>query len=64
MIHAKENAGRQIGACTSRNSDGKNTPHHGLKQRAKRLIVTLALWGLLPFPAAEWLIRRGGLRHE
>ena len=28
----------------------------------KAMVVTLALWGVLPVPAAEWIIRRGGLR--
>ncbi len=42
----------------------KNTAECGVRQRAKRLIVALALWGLLPVLVAEWLIKHGGLRHE
>lgn len=31
--------------------------------RIKSLVVWLAVWGLLPASLAEWLIKRGGLRH-
>ena len=34
----------------------------GLATRVKAVIVTLALWGLLPVTVADWLIHRGGLR--
>lgn len=34
----------------------------GLAARIKGVIVTLALWGLLPVAAADWLINLGGLR--
>jgi len=37
-------------------------PKH-IKARIKTSIVTLAIWGILPVPAADWLIRRGGLRN-
>ena len=30
----------------------------------KSLIVTLALWGWIPFSLATWLIQSGGLRHD
>jgi len=29
-----------------------------MKPAAKRLIITLALWGALPIKLADWLIRR------
>ena len=32
--------------------------------RIKCLIVTGACWGWIPFKLADWLIQRGGLRHE
>jgi len=35
----------------------------GFAPRIKTLIVTLALWGLIPYRVAEWLIRWGGLRN-
>lgn len=35
-----------------------------MKQRAKALIVTAACWGLIPVKLADWIIKRGGLRHE
>ncbi|MEJ1388533.1 MAG: hypothetical protein RPU12_11550 [Candidatus Sedimenticola sp. (ex Thyasira tokunagai)] len=30
----------------------------------KAVIVTLALWGLLPVTVADWIIHWGGLRDE
>lgn len=35
----------------------------GLASRVKSLVVSLALWGLIPYRVAEWLIRWGGLRN-
>ena len=63
MMPSNENARRQPGADTSNNSTN-HTAGAGIKQYAKRLIVGVALWGLLPVRMAEWLMRRGGLRHE
>jgi hypothetical protein len=47
-----------------------STPHHvspfpisKIQSALKAGIVFLALRGLLPIKAAEWLIQRGGLRH-
>ncbi len=34
----------------------------GLYSRIKAVIVTSALWGLLPMAVADWLINLGGLR--
>ena len=34
----------------------------GLAARIRSVIVSLALWGLLPVTVADWLIHRGGLR--
>lgn len=44
-----------------------NTSKHarnftGLAARIKAVIVTLALWGLLPVTVADWLINLGGQR--
>lgn len=64
MTRTNENAGRQPGADTSEHFSIENTAEYGIKQRAKRVIVALALYGLLPVALAERIIRRGGLRHE
>jgi hypothetical protein len=37
--------------------------NNSIRPRAKAVIVRLALWGVLSVKVAEWLIRRGGLRH-
>ena len=34
------------------------------RQRIKRIIVWMAVWGLIPVWAAEWLIQHGGLAHD
>lgn len=57
----RENALREQGVDTASNYAAKNSAPHGIKQHAKRLIVSMALWGLLPIKAADWIIRRGGL---
>jgi len=36
----------------------------GLAARIKAVIVTLALWGLLPVAVADRLTHRGGLRDD
>jgi hypothetical protein len=60
----KAAAGRHAAfLCTSNHTD-KATAPHGIKQRAKQLIVSMALWGLLPFTLAELLIRRLHLEAE
>lgn len=64
MTGTNENARRQPGAKTSEHYAKNDSAPNSLKQRAKRLIVGLALLGLLPIPAADWLIQHGGLRHE
>jgi len=33
-----------------------------IRGACKAAVVTLALWRLLPYPAAEWIIRRMRLR--
>jgi hypothetical protein len=60
----KENALREQGADTTNHYTAKNTAPRTLKQRAKALIVTAAVWGCIPPGFATWLIQRGGLRHE
>lgn len=65
MNRTIENAGRQPGVETAYKTDiGNDTQARGIKQYAKRLIVWLACWQILPIPFATWLIQRGGLRHE
>ena len=34
------------------------------RQRIKRIIVWMAVWGLIPLRVAEWLIQHGGLAHD
>ncbi len=34
-----------------------------IASRIKTLIVSLAVNGYLPYSLADWLIKRGGLRH-
>ena len=59
----KAAAGGQAAFLTTSNTRSKNTAPLAFRQRAKRAIVALALWGLVPVKLAEWIIRRGGLRH-
>lgn len=33
-----------------------------MKAILKRVLVWLALWGLIPVKVAEWIIQRGGMR--
>lgn len=55
-----QGAGNPEGAQINK-SHQHDTPIRG---RIKALIVTLALWGLIPAGLATWIIQRGGLRHE
>jgi len=41
----------------------RTTNFTGLAAHIKAVIVTLALWGLLPVAVADWLINLGGLRN-
>ena len=34
------------------------------RQRIKRIIVWMAVCGLIPLRVAEWLIQHGGLAHD
>jgi hypothetical protein len=34
------------------------------KTKAKRVVVRLACYGLIPVALADWLVRVGGLTHE
>lgn len=34
------------------------------KAHIKAIIIGAACWGVLPVKLVEWLIHRGGLRHE
>lgn len=38
--------------------------HTNARRWTKGAIIRLALWGLMPFKLAHWLIQRGGLRHD
>ena len=58
-MNSKRNVLREQSAATY-----ANTPKFYPKQRAKAVIVWLAVWGLIPAGFATWLIQRGGLRHE
>lgn len=64
MIRTNENARWQAGADTARIYTPKDTAKRTIKQRVKALIVALAVRGLLPFPAADWLIHRLHLGAE
>jgi hypothetical protein len=58
MIRTNENARWQAGADTAETYIAKHTARRGIKQRAKAVIVGMAVKGLLPNPAADWLMRR------
>jgi hypothetical protein len=60
----KAAGGRHAAFLNTSNDTSKTTAPRGFKQSAKRLIVMLALWGLLPLTAANWLIRRLHLAAE
>lgn len=57
------NARRQPGVFAARDYKTQNSVLLGARQLAKRVIVALAVRGLVPAKAAEWLIKHGGLRH-
>ena len=61
-----ETAPEQTEAADRESREHENsTPSagNGFRRRAKRLIIALALWGVLPADFASWLIQRGGMRH-
>ena len=41
-----------------------NTNFTGIAGGIKAVIVTLAVWGLVPVAVAEWLINLGGWRND
>lgn len=51
-------------ATVSRAANEKARPNYSIRQRIKFALVLLAAHGLLPYSFAEYLITRGGLRHE
>ena len=53
-------------ASAKPNAALKHSPeaNHNSRSRIKATIVYLALRELIPFPLADWLIQRGGMRHE
>ncbi len=65
MNRTNGNAGREPGVDTAYKTDACNdTQAQGIKQYAKRLIVWLACWQILPIPFATWLIRALSLGAE
>ena len=60
----KAAAGGQAAFLNTSNDTAKDTESPGIKQRAKRAIVRLALWGFLPASFAFWLLLRLGLVAE
>lgn len=64
MIRTNENARRQPGAGKAKHYADKDSAPKGIKQRTKQLIISIALWGVLPIPAADLLIRYLHLRGE
>jgi hypothetical protein len=64
MIARKENARWQAGADRTEHYAEKFTARRTLKQSAKRLIVSVALWGFIPPASASWLLSRLGLVSE
>jgi len=62
-LSTRENAQRELGGDTS-NICVNHTAGTGIKQSTKRLIVSAALWGLIPASFASWLLFRLGLVSE
>jgi hypothetical protein len=62
----KEDAGmacrREVGTVAV--PKGIEGEHAGIRAFVKAWIVRLALWGWRPYGLANWLIQRGGLRHD
>ena len=46
------------------NTSINNTYFTRITFRMKALIITLALWGLLPVGLADWIIHLGDIRDE
>ena len=59
--HKKDRTGRNRAAFSTSTQSCNFT---GLVTRIKAIIVTMALWGLLPIPLADWLINRGESHDE
>jgi hypothetical protein len=57
----RKTKGRTGCRAAQKTTHADHTPHH---LNLKAIIVNLALWGLIPARLADWLIQRGGLRHE
>lgn len=64
MNAQKENARWQAGADRTKHYTEKFTARRTLKQSAKRLIVSAAVWGFIPSALASWLLSRLGLVAE
>ena len=55
-------AGRPEKTASTTGIEIINSRH--FRQRIKRIIVWMAVWGLIPLRVAEWLIQHGGLAHD
>ena len=55
-------AGRPEKTASTTGIEIINSRH--FRQRIKRIIVWMAVWGVIPACGAEWLIQRGGLAHD
>jgi hypothetical protein len=60
----KNRKGRAGWHQATRKTSKSNCNSTGLVTRIKAVIVTLALWGLVPVAMADWLIHRGGLHND
>lgn len=52
---------RNGGNCTTLKTPYTRN-YNPIRSRIKEIVVRLALYGLLPISAAEWIIQHGGLR--
>ena len=64
MTAPNENARWQAGADKTEHYAEKFTARPTLKQSAKRLIVSAAVWGFIPAALVSWLLKRLGLVAE
>jgi hypothetical protein len=60
----KAAAGGQAAFLKPSNDHAKSTARRVVRQRIKRTVVALALWGFLPAGFASWLLLRLALVSE
>ena len=58
----KKKAAWHSAAASKKNKDFKT--NYSVRAIPKIAIVRLAIWGVIPASLAQWLIQRGGLRHD